>query len=327
MLTDDEKNKRWSNYWEKGHVTSFGKGAPDNYKSDIKNFWFNQFESLDTGSTILDVAAGNGAVAMLAIEYSDSFSKKFTVLAADAAIVNDAINENGNTLSQLRNKVQFFSSTPCERLPFNDASIDLVCSQFGIEYSNLADSIPEVGRVLREGGKFAAIMHHHMSVTLIGARRDQSIIKEALNEHGVFDILRNYFIAIGETQNPAAIQVARQQPDARTQERILIGVVNHLKEKHPENRALETFLDSINRFTMDNISKLVAERLTNLEGLLGNYHAMIDRQDDLQNAAQSKETMIELQKLFINSKFKVCNYKENLNESSQVVGWNVNAKL
>ena len=262
---------------------------------------------------------------MLAIEYSENFSKKFTVLAADAAVINDTVIEKDDALSQYRNKIQFFSSTPCEQLLFKDASVDLVCSQFGIEYSNLTDSIPEASRVLRDGGKFAAIMHHHVSVTLLETRRDQSIIKEALYKYKVFDTLRQYYTAIGETTNPASVQTARQQPEVVKHEKRLLEVVNSLKGLYPENRALDTFLDSINRFTMDHISRPVTERLTKLEDLLDNYHAMIERQEDLLNAAISNDAMIELQRLFDSSKFKESNYEENVNESSQIIGWNVNA--
>ncbi|MFC1772580.1 class I SAM-dependent methyltransferase [Pseudomonadota bacterium] len=328
MLHDDsKKNSRWSDYWEQGFITSFGKAMPDNYSDDVKAFWFRQFEALEDGAVVLDLAAGNGAVAILAVEFSEKFTKRLSILAADAAVISSHIVEDSKALNHYRNKIKFFSSTPCEHLPFEEASVDLVCSQFGIEYSYLPASMPEVGRVLRAEGRFAARMHHQESVIVLDAVRDQSILKEALYEHNIFDILRQYFKVIGDTTDAASVQAARQKSEVVNLERKLFGVVASLKKKYPGNESVENFLGSINRFTMDHIGRPEKERLAKLEDLLNSFRGTIERKQDLQNAAMSQDDMIELQGLAVDSGFKDFSYEKNVNTSLKINGWNVTAHM
>ena len=327
MLRDDNKNNRWSNYWKQGFVTSFGKATADNYSSGVKAFWFRQFESLEDGAVILDLATGNGAIAIFAAEYSEKFSKNFTILAADAAVINNSIVEESKALNQYRNKIKFFSSTPCEHLSFEDASVDLVCSQFGIEYSYLPDSIPEVSRVLRNKGKFTAIMHHQESVILLKSLQDQSMLKEAVYKHKIFDILRQYFKVFGDTTNAVSVQAARQKPRVANCEKKLWAVITSLREKYTDSEAVKNFLGTINKFTVDNISRPEEERLAKLEGLFDTYCGMIERQNDLQNAAMSQDDMINLQSMAIESGFKDFACEKNMNSSFQINGWNVNAHM
>ncbi len=48
-----------------------------------------------------------------------------------------------------------------EDLPFPDGAFDLIVSQYGIEYSALDRSVPEMLRILAAGGRIALLLHAH----------------------------------------------------------------------------------------------------------------------------------------------------------------------
>lgn len=66
LLTDDE----WEQFWRHGSVTTFERSGNPNYDGEIREFWERQFATLREGARIVDLATGNGAVALLAAEYS-----------------------------------------------------------------------------------------------------------------------------------------------------------------------------------------------------------------------------------------------------------------
>ena len=100
------------------------------------------FAELPEGARILDLATGNGAIAVLAVEAG----KGFAVTGADLAAVEPSafVTQNRAELDQ----ITFLASTPAEALPLPDASIDAIVSQYGVEYSDLSRSLPEAVRVL-----------------------------------------------------------------------------------------------------------------------------------------------------------------------------------
>lgn len=299
----------------------------ENYQDDVKAFWFSQFKSLGNGDVILDLATGNGAVATLAMEYSELAAKDFTVLASDAAEINEKLVNDSQVLIRYREKVKFYSSTPCEQLPFEDSSVDLICSQYGIEYSHLPESIPEICRVLRDGGKFAAILHNQESVVVIDNTQYRSILMDALHEQKILGILQQYFNALGETVDAATLQVARRKPEALAYEKNLGSVVSLLRTKYPGSDTIENLLGSIDRFTVANINSPEQERSDNLKGLQDSFKQTIERQNDLNNAALSQDEMLNLQSLATQSGLKDFTYEKKMTPSDKLTGWIVKAHM
>ena len=59
----------WSRFWERGTVTTFEGHFGDNYDAEIRDFWWTEFARLADGAVIVDLATGNGALALLAARH------------------------------------------------------------------------------------------------------------------------------------------------------------------------------------------------------------------------------------------------------------------
>ena len=144
----------WDSFWRYDRLSSFhaAPGAP-NYASHVADGWRAFFATLPNGARVLDLATGNGAIAVLAVEAG----KDFTVTGADLADVDPTafVTRNRTELERIR----FMPNTPAEVLPLPDASIDAIVSQYGLEYSDLSSSIPEAARVLAPGGRLRLAIH------------------------------------------------------------------------------------------------------------------------------------------------------------------------
>lgn len=144
----------WDSFWRYDRLSSF-QSAPGagNYGPAVAGGWRDFFASLPEGSRILDLATGNGAIAVIAVEAG----RTFRVAGADLADVKPTafVSQNHRELEQ----IAFFPNTPLEALPFADGEFDAVVSQFGIEYSDLSRSLPEAVRALSSEGRLRFVLH------------------------------------------------------------------------------------------------------------------------------------------------------------------------
>lgn len=141
----------WTNYWQQGHLTSFGNGFKKNYQGSLQEFWCSFATKLDPDSLVLDVGTGNGALIQLIQR-----DKKLNCVGIDQAKIHPEVSKSvGGT---------FLSNTAVENLPFKDDEFSSVIAQFSLEYSQLDKSISEVFRVLSAKGVFAFVCHHPESI-------------------------------------------------------------------------------------------------------------------------------------------------------------------
>jgi SAM-dependent methyltransferase len=149
-----DERKAWDLFWSYDRLASFGTGTgAGNYGEGIAADWRRLFASLPPGSRVLDLCTGNGAIAVMAVEAGDGLK----VTGTDLASVQPAafVSKEKKALR----KIRFLSDTPAEQLPLEDSSFDAVVSQYGIEYSELEQSLPEAVRVLAPGGRLRFACH------------------------------------------------------------------------------------------------------------------------------------------------------------------------
>ena len=87
MSEAPEAEPAWDSFWRYDRLSSFhaAPGAP-NYGPPVADGWRAFFRSLPDGAQVLDLATGNGAIAVLAVEAD----KHFIVAGTDLADVRPA---------------------------------------------------------------------------------------------------------------------------------------------------------------------------------------------------------------------------------------------
>jgi len=142
----------WDHYWRDGRLASCGGEGGAGYGDAIARGWHAFFRALPQGSRMLDVCAGNGAIARLAESVAVERGIRFAIDAADAAqLVPPGIAANG--------MIHFRSRVEAEDLPYPADSFDVVVGQYAIEYTDLTRSLPELARVSRAACRLRFLMH------------------------------------------------------------------------------------------------------------------------------------------------------------------------
>lgn len=168
----------WSGYWAKARVTTFSWQFDNNYDGEFLDFWRSQLSGNYT--QIIDLACGNGALVWIANELVNQPQPRAQITGVDIADIEPFSTLGKNPVDYPQ--VRFIGNTGIDRLPFADGSIDLAISQYGIEYSDLDKTIPELGRVLSANGKMAFVLHDKQSDILRECAPQIGLINYVLDE-------------------------------------------------------------------------------------------------------------------------------------------------
>lgn len=132
---------------------------------------------------MVDLATGNGAILELAIKYQQERQMPLALHGVDYAQLSPP-------KSLQSPEVTFHSETSISSMPFDNNTIDLCTSQFGLEYDNLETSIREISRVLKPAGHLFAIMHSQKSTVVTHCAQIADLLTQALYQQKVFEQAR-----------------------------------------------------------------------------------------------------------------------------------------
>lgn len=146
----------WSQYWSRGTEHSCAGSYQGAYGEAIARYWRAGFEKLPAQGRVLDIGTGNGPLPRILLSLSTP--PELQCDAIDLATVAPAwLKQLAVEQSQ---RIRFHSNCRAEQLPFASQTFDLVVSQWGLEYSELEKSLPEVLRVLKPRGCVQLLLHH-----------------------------------------------------------------------------------------------------------------------------------------------------------------------
>jgi len=238
----------WNQYWHADRIAScFDDAGASNYDEFIASGWRRLFESLPAGARVLDLCAGNGAIALLAAESGD----RLRIVAVDYADIDPRrhLTRHREELAA----IDFRAGVDIEALPFPDRRFDAVVSQYGAEYSDLSRSVTEMARVVAPGGRVRLIMHAAEGSVAETSRRTMAEVDFLLVEVDLVGRALACFEAVtaaerkngassGDWQNAKAKLAAFEDALRQTGERVMVAA-----DPKMLRNAGATLLDLFNR--------------------------------------------------------------------------------
>lgn len=328
MAGSDRDIEQWNRYWSYGNLHSFSQVAGGNYQGAVADFWRARFERLADGSRILDIATGNGAIAVLALETGDRLSRRFEVHGTDLADIEPGKSVAEPSLAGLLSRIRFHRRTAAEALPFEDDHFDMACSQFGLEYSDMSRSIPETGRVLKPGGRFSAIMHNRDSTLLRAARQELAQLDFVLDDVKLYLRARNLLRGMSEEGRSGKGTNGRPGPKLQKKQRALQDALEKIR-KAAGSSANPNMLLGPARYVHEIFAALdrsqPKELLGWLDEALRRVKANRDRLLDMSEAARRDADLQGLREYLSQSGLTNIGLGTFLDENGAVLGWQVDA--
>lgn len=147
---------------------ALGRPADGGYSLEVRSLWTEFLSTLPNAARILDFGVGNHVVALIAADLSVTRNHGWKIDAIDPQG-----EEQGKQASRIQERVQrieFHSAANSKRLPFEDASFDAVCGHHSLEFTDTANALVEVHRILKPGSDAKFLLHHTESPLLQAAR-------------------------------------------------------------------------------------------------------------------------------------------------------------
>ncbi|HID44364.1 MAG TPA: class I SAM-dependent methyltransferase [Chromatiaceae bacterium] len=288
--------RQWGDWWRNRSLTSFHGHFQNNYDGPLKLFWEGKFAELPQGAAVLDLATGNGALALLAAEYSAQHDRDFHITGIDyAAIQPDELREQHPLMGQ----ICFLGNTAMEKTGLDSASQNLIMSQFGFEYGNMPAVVKELHRLLKPGGCFSAMVHHRDSAVLEQAREALAQIKRC-EKSGIAETAAA-LVELQKTLARKGVLSDKDQQHARQLHQTLgseLEKLNRYAGQLKDASHVSMFTHSIMvLFDRRNATRISPEqRLETIDRLVAENHSYHRRMKDLRSAAYGDDDFQALTK-------------------------------
>jgi SAM-dependent methyltransferase len=175
----------WTAYWQFNALDS--RSVRPVLDRQLEPVWNEITDLLPDGARILDLATGNGSVALSCAQRSRTRRNHLRIDAVDAAEIRPPAQTpepGGHTPI-----VRFHDRTWLERLPFDNGQFDGVLSQFGFEYADEEKAVAEANRVLSPGGRMRLILHARNGAVWRDIHARNSRLESVLAEDGVLSLV------------------------------------------------------------------------------------------------------------------------------------------
>lgn len=253
----------WDRYWQFDRIAScFDEAGAHNYDEAVAGGWKDFFESLPTGTAILDLCTGNGAIAIMAAEVSQNLDRGFTVTAVDRAAIDPRryVTRHREALAE----IDFRPGTDAAALPFAERSFGAIVSQYGIEYTDLPRAAAELARVAAPEGRVRLVVHAAEGKVAEVSRRAIAEADFLLDEVQLSDVARACFVATATAE-----RISPGSPDDRAIARARLaafeGALRRVGERIPTasdptnlRNAGAILLDAFNRRGALALEELIA---------------------------------------------------------------------
>ena len=242
MATAARDSAAWSRYWARGTLHSCPNAFPGNYGEEIRTLWLEYFSSLPSGARVLDIGTGNGAVAFLAQEAARANGRELLIEAIDAAEIDPrrAAASHGLAIGD----IVFRGRTSCERTGYARAQLDAVSSQYALEYTNVGETLIEMARILKPGGRALFVIHHADSVALTTTRDELDAFAFLKHEAPIVIESQRWVQRVAAGRTPTEIERLANDRESKSHARALERMLKRTVERARSHKH-EAFLEAI----------------------------------------------------------------------------------
>ncbi len=185
--------EHWSSYWQTGVLTSLPQDFPVNYDGEIADYWRAILSPLSGSVHVVDVCTGNLALPLLMMTELNRADLELQITAIDKAIIDkEAIgNRFPKVVTALQN-VNVYDHTDVINInQVLDEPVDLITSQYGIEYADTDAVAQPLYDALKEGGRLAFVAHATDSAVTAYMEQEKQVFDE-LTEMHLFELLAEF---------------------------------------------------------------------------------------------------------------------------------------
>lgn len=278
-----EASDAWTVYWRAGRSASCFNGADVEVR--LTRLWNEFVDRLPKGARLLDLATGNGTVALSCAARARECSSGLQVDAVDAAAIDPPASLGRK--DPLLMTVRFHGNTRLEALPFGDATFDGIVSQFGFEYADEAPSAAEAARCLAPGGRLRLVLHARDGAVCRDIGRRLERLEAVLYEDGVMALVLALARA-AETDDAATVdRLSAKLPAASEQVRGLA------RQPLPDDAALFYASEFLNVWA-ERASYWPADLRRSVEDGWRNASGVAARQRQMLEASRSAEDVARI---------------------------------
>lgn len=310
-------SSHWSEYWQQGHLTSFGNSFNLSYSGELKHVWDALFETLDDGFNSLDLATGNGAIPILLDQFTREKNIRGAIEAIDLATINtSAIKKK----YRFFNEIEFKSQISCEQVSTLEQKFDLITSQFGIEYSDIEKSLIACKSVLKPDGIIGLVCHHNNSHIIKRNKATYNVLIDDTFTQCVkyfFGLIRASFCV--KSKNDIALLKKNEQ--AEHCRKGLNVTLQRLTESNEQGLIDSELPNYIQTFMRTGIIWSESEKKSYIEHITLQLETLRLRLDELVNAALSVPEVAMLKTFCSINKLELISQEQIHDNTGQLVAW------
>lgn len=304
-LDPERLNASWSKFWTTSTVTALPETFPAGYDGAMLDFWREQLD--DDFGHIVDLATGNGALVWMAHDIQMRRTRPARITGIDLADIDPftALNKSPDDYPT----ISFSGGTSADALSFVDHSVDVVISQYGVEYSNLESTIAEISRVVTRSGKMCFILHDCESVIVSGMTNKLVHCRELLEDDEFHELTRRFIELQGQFADAVELQKSAgyQAIGGKLYQKLL--QLRPRLERYPKSSPLNAYIGSWSVLTNPATDLTMAERATRAETALAELIAGTEKLAEVTAAALTAEDRDALAGLIRQQGFTISRFK------------------
>lgn len=298
----------WDEYWRSSAKSTLSEYDKKAYGEELSDIWHKIIEEKTEQGAVVDLACGNGDLALLAFFAFKKKRKQAEIYAVDYAdiLLDEKVQSEGAL-----NYINWLPNTLADQLPIESNSISLVISQFGFEYTDRVKTVNELARVVKGGGHVSFLMHHPSSFISLQSKSEIACYEAILIDENLFESAKTLLLAAKNEKGSQNAEQLRFDFNKR-----LSRIFDRFGEHEPVSIFISSLKKSLSRISIASNEELTSE----LEELQYSYNAHYKRLKHMIDSTLSEKDVLELIEKFIEYRFKtveLITYKNAVG----ILGW------